>query len=178
VAGESMQRKMGELPQGPIFVICPFGRHPLNSWTTAGYITLVQELSKVGSCYLIGGQGEKERLDEINTKAGNRGQVLAGFLTIAELATFLAKSSVVITVDTGPMHLAAAVGVPILALFGRSDDRVWGPRGKYDKIVRHDLPCAPCIMPRECAHHSCMQGITSKLVISTALGMLENKSGF
>lgn len=171
---QNMHDKMGELPPKTIVVICPFGRHPLNNWTTAGYVALLTQLSAVASCYLIGGQGDKENLLAINQQAGDCGTVLAGNLTIGELAVFLGKSSLVITVDTGPMHLAAAVGAPILALFGRSDERVWGPRGEYDQVLRLlDLPCAPCIAPRECSHHSCMKNLTSEVVIAKALGMLK-----
>ena len=169
----NMHKKINISSELPIVVICPFGRHPLNSWRIEGYVDVIKALSGVASCYLIGGKAEKEKLDAINSKAGYCGRVLAGELTIGELAAFLAESSIVITVDTGPMHIAAAVGVPILALFGRSDLRVWGPRATCDKIVRVDLDCAPCITPRECQHHSCMKDISSDMVISTALEMLK-----
>lgn len=172
---QNMKQKIGKFPEKPLVVICPFGRHPLNSWTREGYITLVTTLSSVASCYLIGGKGEREKLAQINQQAGNRGRVLAGELTIGELAVFLGRSSLVITVDTGPMHLAAAAGAPILALFGRSDERVWGPRGKEDQVVRLELACAPCIVPRECSHHSCMKQLTSEVVVTKALAMLKNK---
>lgn len=172
---ENMHKKVFRSSDCPIVVICPFGRHPLNSWVNEGYIEVVKELSKVANCYLIGGRAEKERLEEINQKAGNSGQVLAGTLTINELAAFLAVSNLVITVDTGPMHIASAVGVPILALFGRSDSRVWGPRGAEDRILKLDLECVPCITPRECQHHSCMKELKSEVVIAAALEMLKNK---
>ena len=170
---KNMYKKVNISAEQLIVVICPFGRHPLNSWQIQGYVDVIKALSVFASCYLIGGKAEKEKLDDINSKAGNCGQVLAGNLTIGELAAFLAQSNLVITVDTGPMHIAAAVGVPILALFGRSDVRVWGPRATCDKIVRVDLDCAPCIIPRECEHHSCMKNIKSAMVISTALEMLK-----
>lgn len=172
---KNMHNKIQISSRQPIIVICPFGRHPLNSWRVEDYIDLIKGLSSFASCYLIGGKAEQEKLDEINSKAGNSAQVLAGNLTIGELAAFLAQSSLVITVDTGPMHIASAVGVPILALFGRSDSRVWGPRGTCDKILKANLDCVPCITPRECEHHSCMKEITSDMVISTALEMLKNK---
>jgi len=172
---ENMEKKIGISANKAIVVICPFGRHPLNSWSIQGYVDVLTALSRVASCYLIGGTAEKERLDEINGKAGFCGRVLAGELSIGELAAFLVQSSLVITVDTGPMHLAAAVGVPILALFGRSDVRVWGPRAACDQVIKVDLDCAPCITPRECQHHSCMKGIKSDMVIGTALKMLATK---
>jgi predicted lipopolysaccharide heptosyltransferase III len=172
---ESMHQKVSISSDRPIVVICPFGRHPLNSWVIEGYVDVVKSLSKVVNCYLIGGKAEKEKLEDINQKAGSCGQVLAGTLTINELAAFLTLSSLVITVDTGPMHIASAVGVPILALFGRSDSRVWGPRAAGDRILKMDLECVPCIIPRECQHHSCMKNLKSDVVIAAALDMLKIK---
>ncbi|SFM05459.1 glycosyltransferase family 9 protein [Pelosinus propionicus] len=172
---ESMQKKVSLSSERPIVVICPFGRHPLNSWKIEGYIDVLRSLSAIANCYLIGGKAEAEKLEEINQESGGCVQVLAGTLTINELAAFLALSNLVITVDTGPMHIASAVGVPILALFGRSDSRVWGPRAARDRILKMDLECVPCIVPRECQHHRCMRELKSDVVTATALDMLENK---
>lgn len=153
--------------------ICPFGRHPLNSWTMEGYVEVVKQLSEEADCYLIGGKQEEERLQQINDQAGDKAKILAGELTIGELAAFLAQCHTMLTVDTGPMHLAGAVGVPIVALFGRSDPRVWGPRGGKDVILKGDLDCIPCIIPRECEHHSCMKQITVKQVVDTVQAILK-----
>ena len=76
------------------------------------------------------------------------------------------------------MHIASAVGVPILALFGKSDSRVWGPRAAQDRILKMDLECVPCIIPRECQHHRCMRELESDVVIAAALDMLETKRQF
>jgi lipopolysaccharide heptosyltransferase II len=170
---ENMHKKFNFDSKKRRIAVCPYGRHPLNSWTLEGYVEIVKRLSLVADCYLFGGKAEKERLEEINTKAGMPAQVLAGVLTIGELAAFLAECDLLITVDTGPMHLGGAVGIPILALFGRSDPRIWGPRGKYDKIVQTDLECVPCVTPRECLHHSCMKRITADAVISDAMQIVE-----
>ena len=69
----------------------------------------------------------------------------AGGVDLPTLAALLERSSTSsITGDTGPMHLAAAVGTPIVAVFGPSDPRRYAPAGRYDRVVRVDLPCAPC----------------------------------
>lgn len=170
---ENMREKVQGISGRPVVVICPFGRHPLNSWTMEGYADVIKYLTNVATCYLIGSKGDKGRLTEINKKSDNKAILLAGTLSIGELAAFLAESSLVITVDTGPMHIASAVGTPIIALFGRSDWRIWGPRGEHDKVVRLNLECAPCIVPRECQHHSCMKNLTSNAVIAAALEILK-----
>jgi ADP-heptose:LPS heptosyltransferase len=69
---------------------------------------------------------------------------LAGDLDLATLAAVLDELDLFITADTGPMHLAATVGTPLVALFGPSDPNRWGPLSSRAAIVRHELPCSPC----------------------------------
>lgn len=171
----SMLNKVQLIPNRQVVTICPFGRHPLNSWRLDGYAALVQQLSEKADCFLIGGKGEKSELERINHNSGNQAQILAGELTIGELAAFLSKINLLITVDTGPMHIAGAVGTKILALFGRSDPRVWGPRGPADIVLRTDLDCVPCIIPRECEHHRCMRELSIDRVIAAARQMLAER---
>lgn len=170
---ETMLTKLGGLPVGKKILICPHGRHPLNSWTVTGYTDLLKTLVRQGKVYLIGGSAEQERLDQLNEAVNGAAVVLAGVLEIGELAALMVESDLLVTVDTGPMHLAAAVGLPILALFGRSDDRVWGPRGAKDRVLRvSGLTCAPCVMPRVCENRICMEQLPSDAVIQAALEMI------
>jgi len=157
--------------------ICPYGRHPLNSWTDVGYVDVINQLNSLAECFLIGGKNEEISLEKLNTLSENKATILAGTLTMSQLAAFIATCDLMITVDTGPMHIAGAIGTPILALFGRSDPRVWGPCGKYDVVIRSDLECVPCIMPRQCTHHSCMKNITATSVVHTAEEILSKSKG-
>jgi ADP-heptose:LPS heptosyltransferase len=101
-----------------------------------------------------------------------------GALELVDLAALLERLDLFITGDTGPMHLAAAVGTPVVALFGPSDPRRYGPLIDRQRIVRIDLPCAPCgqvrLPPERCRGHvpDCMDGITSAAVISAARELL------
>jgi heptosyltransferase-2 len=71
----------------------------------------------------------------------------------------LAESSLMITNDSGPMHIAAALGVPTIAVFGSTDDRVTGPIGNKTRIVKHAVDCSPCLL-RQCPiDHRCMTRI-------------------
>jgi len=170
VAGLEGKLKI-EKKDRPLVLVCPFGRHPLKSWTISGYIELVRYVATVADCILVGGRTEEQGLAEINAGAGNVATALAGVLSIGELAALIAKADLLITVDTGPLHIAGAVGTPVLAIFGPTDYRGWGPRGPRDVIVHNRTECWPCGR-RECGHHRCMTGLAAGEVIRAAADLL------
>ena len=83
-------------------------------------------------------------------------------------------ADLMVTGDTGPMHVAAAVGTPIVAVFGPSDPRRYAPRGALDRVIRVDLPCAPCnrirLPPARCTGHipDCLASISADRVFEAA----------
>ena len=108
---------------------------------------------------------------------------LVGSLDLVALAAVLERLSVFITPDTGPMHLAAAVGTPVAALFGPSSPDRWGPLSSRCRVVRVDLPCSPCNRirrpPDRCVGHTpdCMDGITVDAVYEAAVALVDAASG-
>ena len=86
---------------------------------------------------------------------------------------------VLVTGDTGPMHLAAAVSTPVVALFGPADPRRYGPSSPLQRILRVDLPCSPCglvrLPPERCRGHvpDCMDGIRVDMVVAATLEVLD-----
>ncbi|HVL67127.1 MAG TPA: glycosyltransferase family 9 protein [Vicinamibacterales bacterium] len=100
----------------------------------------------------------------------------ADLLTVAAV---LERCELLVTGDTGPMHLAAAVGTPIVAVFGPSDPRRYAPRGPLDRVVRVDLPCAPCnrirLPPARCTGRTpdCLALVAADDVLDAALGVLD-----
>lgn len=103
---------------------------------------------------------------------------LAGELDLLTLGAALAEADLVITGDTGPMHLAAAVGTPVVAVFGPSDPRRYAPLAAARRIVRMDLPCAPCnrirVPPARCTNGppDCLSAITADAVVHAATDLL------
>ena len=93
-------------------------------------------------------------------------------------AAILSRLDVFITGDTGPMHVASAVGTPVVAIFGPSDPIRYATRGDFDRVVRIDLPCSPCNRirrpPSRCVGHTpdCLTGVSSEAVIEAALSVL------
>lgn len=106
-----------------------------------------------------------------------------GAMELTTLAALLGELDVLITGDTGPMHLAAAMGAPIVALFGPSHPARYGPRAGVERILRIDLPCSPCgqvrLPPERCRGHvpDCLDGISVETVVAAALDVLERSAG-
>jgi ADP-heptose:LPS heptosyltransferase len=102
----------------------------------------------------------------------------SGALDLPTLAALLAELDLLIASDTGPMHLAAAMGTPVVALFGPSDPRRYGPQAAHARVVRVDLWCSPCgrvrLPPERCRGHvpDCMDGISVDAVVTAANELL------
>jgi heptosyltransferase I len=101
---------------------------------------------------------ERESLEKIISQMSTRAINLGGKTSLPDLAYLYKKALAVITTDSGPMHLAAAVGTPVIALFGPTDPARTGPYGEGHTIIRTDLPCAPCFF-KKCPTKKCMQDI-------------------
>ena len=108
---------------------------------------------------------EKESIEKITTRMQAKAVNLAGETTLPELAYLYQKALLLVTTDSGPMHLAAAVGTPVVALFGPTDPQRTGPYGDGHVIIRIDLPCSPCLR-KECPTTKCMQDILPEQVLA------------
>jgi 3-deoxy-D-manno-octulosonic-acid transferase/heptosyltransferase-1 len=84
---------------------------------------------------------------------------LAGRTTLRDLACLFRQASLLVTTDSGPMHLAAAVETPVVALFGPTDPARTGPYGDGHTVIRMEMPCSPCFF-RTCDTKLCMREIT------------------
>jgi ADP-heptose:LPS heptosyltransferase len=128
---------------------------------------------------LTGGPADRAMVDQVRRALGDRPVVdAAGGLDLPATAALLARLDVLITGDTGPMHLAAAVGTPTVALFGPSDPRRYGPLVAQQRVLRVQLHCSPCgqvrLPPERCRGHvpDCMDGITVDVVVHAARELL------
>ena len=130
---------------------------------------------------LTGSAGDRPLVDAVRERLdGVRVVDVAGALDLEALAALLAELDVLVTGDTGPMHLAAAMGTPVVALFGPSDPARYGPRAARERILRIDLPCSPCgqvrLPPERCRGHvpDCLDGIAIADVVSAAAALLDD----
>src|SRR5262249_50411876 len=98
--------------------------------------------------------------------------MLNGKTSLESLIGVIAEGSLMITNDSGPMHIAAALGVPTVAVFGATDDTVTRPWGPRTRVVKEDVECSPCML-RECPiDHRCMTGVTAAAVCEAAREMM------
>ena len=98
---------------------------------------------------LFGGPGERDIAEEIVRGSGPSLFNMAGQTTIRGLMALLSQCRLLITNDSGPMHIAAALGVPVVAIFGSTDPALTTPIRTGHVIIRKDVPCSPCFR-REC----------------------------
>jgi len=121
---------------------------------------------------VVGSTAEAPLAGEIEA-AARRGVVnLAGKTTVREMMALLSLSSFLVTNDSGPMHIGAALGVPLVAIFGPTDWRRTSPWTSLAKVVRVEIDCSPCRL-RVCDRgHECMLGVTPEMVVDAARQLL------
>jgi ADP-heptose:LPS heptosyltransferase len=111
---------------------------------------------------LTGGPVDEPMALRIKSMAGDKIVNLVGKTSFQDLAEIISGAAAVVTCDTGPMHLAVALGKEVIALIGPTNPKRTGPlRGR---IVRQDLDCMPCNQ-RQCENPVCMRGITAEMVL-------------
>jgi heptosyltransferase-2 len=120
---------------------------------------------------ILGGRAETKLCGEIQSAMRGKPLNLAGRTSVRRMMALLSRCRFLVTNDSGPMHVAAAFGIPIVALFGPTDHTTTSPRCDTFSIVRKPLECAPCLK-RECpTDHRCMEAITVEDVLQAVRSM-------
>lgn len=137
-----------------------------------------------GTIVLTGADADRTLVDVVKRELDGVPVVDAsGALELPALAALLSRLDLFVTGDTGPMHLAGVVGTPIVALFGPSEPRRYGPPPATSRVLRVQLSCSPCGMvrlpPERCRGHvpDCMDGITVDAVVAAAADLLGSARG-
>ncbi|MBH0205140.1 MAG: lipopolysaccharide heptosyltransferase II [Nitrospira sp.] len=132
---------------------------------------------KEAAVMILGAKGEEPLGKSIAALVEARSVVLSGTTTIRELMAATKRCRLLLTNDTGPMHIAAAFGVPVVAVFGPTDWRTTSPYGQEQSIVREPVDCAPCLL-RECPiDHRCMTRVSVERVYEAGLSSLSGQRG-
>ncbi|MCG8405018.1 MAG: lipopolysaccharide heptosyltransferase I [Phycisphaerales bacterium] len=164
---EALLAKAGirqDTPTRPYAVLVPGTRWETKCWPVDRYgrlAHLIDERHGMKSI-LVGGASDIEAGNEAVEKSGGSAYSLCGQTTLRQLAALIDRASVVVTGDSTPMHIAAAHGRPLVALFGPTNPDRTGPYGRRDDVVRLDLECSPCYYRklRQCPNsHACMQDL-------------------
>lgn len=156
-------RKLGLTLDQPVAAFCPGAEYgPAKRWPAAYYADIAQRLYRQGyAVWLIGSGKDKPVADEINQLADGHCVNLCGSTDLGDAIALLACARLVISNDSGLMHLAAALDRPMLALFGSSSPQFTPPLSAQAQVVKLDIECSPCFK-RECplGHFDCMTKLT------------------
>jgi heptosyltransferase-2 len=143
----------------PVAVLCPGAEYgPAKRWPARYFAELAQGFAARGcAVWLVGSANDKEVGEEIARAATGVGRNLCGATTLAEAIDLIASSAVVVSNDSGLMHIAAALSRPLVALYGSSSPAHTPPLARSAQILKLDLPCSPCFQ-RVCplGHFNCM----------------------
>ena len=153
----------------------PGARWANKRWPAAHFAELVRRLSTQEQdlhFVILGGAGDRALGEIISGAAPGRCLNLTGQTSLSEMIEWIRLSEVMVTNDTGPMHVAAALNKPLVALFGPTEPRRTGPYGRLDQTVQASLPCVPCmkdscraIKTMECLHELRPEAIAARVFL-------------
>lgn len=161
----------------PYAVLVPGARWKTKQWEAASFSQTAERIVRgLGLQVAVSGGPQDRPLGEMIIK-GMRSPALnlAGSTDISALTALMAGASVVISTDSGPMHLAAAVGTPVVALFGPTAPWRTGPYGKGHKVLRAAVSCSPCFL-RKCRTRRCMRQIGPEQVLDAVKDLLGDRA--
>lgn len=156
---------------------------PARRWDPRGFIAVGASLIEDGLLPLVvAGPDEEELAEGVAREIGTSAALLRGTASPLHLAAILSRCRLFVGNDSGVMHVALAAGVPVVAVFGLSNHRAWGPydpSGERSRVVRVDLPCSPCMyrghglgLRYGCGDPRCLALITPAMVIEAARDLL------
>ena len=163
------------LNQSLVVVINPFTTWESKNWPTEKYIQLADKLAAELGVNIVftGGSTDREAVAELTAEMQERGVNLAGQTNLTELAELYRRAQLFIGGDTGPLHLAAALEVPVVALMGPTEPATHGPYGTEHEVLQAEVDCLGCWDRRCQREHQCMSQITVEAAVAASRQLLE-----
>ena len=161
-------------PPAGLVIICPGARSHIKRWTAEGFARVADRLISEAKCEVVlsGEPDEKPVIEEIMGVMERRAHSAVGLTTVRQLGLLMRQAQLVITNDSASLHLASALEVPTVAIFGPTDARKYGPTSARSRTIRRRLFCAPCEQPLCRFNHECMRFITADEVYEAAKQLL------
>ena len=166
------------LEGAPVVALNPGATHAVNRWPATRFAELADMIAAklAGKVVIVGGPDDIPLAEEIRTLSRTKPLLLAGRTSLTQLGAVLEKCSVLVSGDTGPLHLATAVGTKAIALFGAADPARTGPVGNGHRVIQAaGVACVPC-RSRTCsnpAYLECMVKITAAMVVDAIAASME-----
>ncbi len=162
----------------PYVCVHPAARWPTKLWPIESAAALCAAITRTYgiSVLLVGDQSQRSRSDDICSRAGSSVINVAGRTSLCELACLINGAALMVSMDSGPLHLACAVDTPTVGLFGPTDPRRTGPFGERSSVVHKALSCRPCLKKNRCprGHYRCMRDITVEEVFQLCSNYLNS----
>ncbi|MEE8348029.1 MAG: lipopolysaccharide heptosyltransferase II [Acidobacteriota bacterium] len=149
---DTLLQAAGPLPEGPRIIFNPGASYgPAKRWFTDRYAALADRLIDEfkADVVLVGSRQERALAQEIQSLTRHPLKILTGETDLPSLMGLLSRADLFITNDSGPMHLAAALDIPLIALFGSTDEVATGPFNPKARVLHKHVECSPCLL-REC----------------------------
>lgn len=161
----------------PLVAINPQATWPTKLWWPERFAELADRLAARGRAVVFtGSPGDREEIGRIIAAMRAPAANLAGATSLLELAALYEMAKVVVSTDTGPMHIAAATGTPVVAIFGATAPWRTGPWGKQHQVVRVELACSPCLKKHCPRERECLRWVSVAMVAAAVEGKLGIKS--
>ena len=174
-SADQLLDQLGVQRSQPIVILQPGARYWFKAWPPERFAELADQLaSQYGCQVLIGGSDQDIDLAKrIQQMAKSNPIIMAGRTTIKQFAAIAQKTALFVGSDSGAMHIASAVGTPVVALFGPSSPREWGPRGGPVEVLYKEIDCSSCVHPT-CTRgeENCMRLIAVHEVVAAAQRLL------
>lgn len=151
-------------------VLIPGTNWQTKRWPVENYAALVRPLrDRFGLATVVAGSPDESALaDQVG------GINVAGETSLRQLVALLQRADLVVANDSGPMHIAAALGMPLVTPFGPTNPVRTGPYRRQDSVLRIDIPCSPCYS-RRCSHQSCLRWLGVEPVLKLAEQQLASR---
>ena len=175
IPGEARSWAAKVTPESPFVAVNPNARWVTKRWPIANFAALSKEIYRRSGALtvIVGGPEDVERGEELARLIGPAATNLTNSGGFARLAAVLERAWLMITNDSGPMHLAAAVGTPVVAMFGPTDPALVGPYGNGHTTLKTAVECSPCRNKKTCPRSiECM----AKITVEDALSAWESAS--
>jgi ADP-heptose:LPS heptosyltransferase len=160
----------------PVVAISPGSSCPSRTYPSELFGMAADALHRILGAHILwlGSKGEIELVERIRDGLDDPGTSLVGRTSLSQIAATIAASDLAITNNSGPMHVAAAVGTPVVALFALTNPpEEWRPWGVPHRLLNHPVPCARCYQ-RVCPYgHECLRGVSAADVVRAAHELLE-----
>lgn len=177
---ETLLDRFGIEEDRPLIGIAPGAAYgPAKKWFPERFAAVADRLIEAtgGRAVLFGSKGDRESTALVQAKARHPLTDVAGETNLKEAIALIHRCRIFVSNDSGLMHVAGALGVPTIAIFGSTDPVATSPAGERSVVIHHDVPCGPCLKPVCPTDFRCMEMIGVEEVTAAALKLLDD-SGY